>query len=46
LKKHKTGALSRQLGIPIKDNIPKQLLVDIIRAKNGNVIYHSGKRVN
>ncbi len=43
----KPGALSRQLGIPIKDNIPMTLLNKIIKAKAGDTITNptkSGKR--
>lgn len=36
--KLKKGALSRQLGIPIKKNIPTTLLDRIISAKIGNTI--------
>ena len=45
--KIKKGALSRQLGIPIKDNIPITLLNKIIKAKAGDTITNptkSGKR--
>ena len=45
--KIKKGALSRQLGIPIKDNIPMTLLNKIIKAKAGDTIKNptkSGKR--
>ena len=45
--KIKKGALSRQLGIPIKDNIPIGLLNKIIKAKAGDTITNptkSGKR--
>lgn len=41
----KKGALSRQLGIPEQDIIPKRLLKDIIRAKTGKIIYYKGKRI-
>ena len=34
----KKGALSRQLGIPEKENIPMQLLVDIKAARVGTVL--------
>ncbi len=43
----KPGALSRQLRIPIKDNIPMTLLNKIIKAKAGDTIINptkSGKR--
>ena len=43
----KPGALSRQLDIPIKKNIPISLLNKIIRAKAGQTITNptaSGKR--
>lgn len=43
----KKGALSRQLGIPEKDNIPMSLLNKIIKAKAGQTITNptkSGKR--
>lgn len=46
--KLKKGALSRQLGIPIKKNIPMTLLNRIIRAKTGAKIQNptkSGKKV-
>ncbi len=45
--KLKKGALSRQLGIAIKDNIPKTLLNKIIKAKAGETIRNptkSGKK--
>lgn len=47
LANKKPGSLSRQLGIPIKDNIPKTLLNKIISAKAGQTIRNptsSGKR--
>jgi len=47
LSKNRPGSLSRQLSIPIKDNIPKSLLNKIIRAKAGQTITNptkSGKR--
>ncbi len=34
----KPGSLSRQLGIPIKENIPVTLLNKIIKAKPGQII--------
>jgi hypothetical protein len=43
----KKGALSRQLGIPIKENIPVTLLNKIISAKAGQIIKNptkTGKR--
>ena len=46
--KFKRGTLSRQLGIPIKKNIPIILLNKIIRAHAGQTIRNpsrSGKRV-
>ncbi len=45
--KLKKGALSRQLGIPIKDDIPMSLLNKIISAKAGDTIRNptkTGKR--
>ncbi len=45
--KLKKGALSRQLDIPIKDDIPMTLLNKIIKAKAGDTITNptkSGKR--
>lgn len=44
----KKGALSRQLKIPQKDNIPKTLLDKIIEAKAGDTIRNptkSGRRI-
>ena len=43
LKKGKKGALSRQLGIPEKDNIPFTLLNKIIKAKPGQTITNPTK---
>lgn len=46
--KLKKGSLSRQLGIPIKDNIPVTLLNKILKSKTGQKIRNptkSGKRV-
>jgi len=43
LKKGKAGALSRQLGIPIKENIPFTLLNKIIKAKPGETITNPTK---
>ncbi len=43
----KKGMLSRQLGIPERQNIPSSLLTKIIRSKAGNTITNptkSGKR--
>lgn len=43
----KKGALSRQLGIPEKKNIPKSLLNKIVKAKAGQTITNptkTGKR--
>ncbi len=43
----KPGSLSRQLGIPIKENIPGTLLNKIIKAKAGDTIINptkTGKR--
>jgi hypothetical protein len=41
----KKGRLSRQLGIPERDVIPKTLLKEIIRAKTGDVLHYQGKRI-
>lgn len=41
----KKGTLSRQLGIPIKENIPMSLLNEIISKENGEVIYYKGKKI-
>lgn len=44
----KKGALSRQLGIPVRNNIPLTLLNKIIRSKAGDKINNptkSGKKV-
>ena len=36
LKKHKSGALHRQLGIPVNEKIPEEILVSIVETpKNG-----------
>lgn len=43
-KKIKKGALSRQLGIPEKENIPITLLNAIIKAKPGNIIRNPTKK--
>lgn len=42
--KIKKGALSRQLGIPIKKDIPKTLLDKIIKAKKGQLIENPTKQ--
>jgi len=39
----KKGALSRQLGIPIEEKIPMELLTKIIRAKPGETIRNPSK---
>lgn len=39
----KPGALSRQLNIPIKENIPMSLLNKIIKAKAGDTIINPTK---
>jgi len=39
----KPGALSKQLGIPIKENIPKTLLNKIIKARAGETIRNPTK---
>jgi len=36
----KKGALSRQLGIAVRDNIPVTLLKEIKYAKKGEVVYN------
>lgn len=41
--KPKKGALSRQLGIPIKDNIPNTLLFQIQHSPVGSVIVNRYK---
>lgn len=41
----KTGALSRMLGIPEKENIPTMLLREIMSKEVGRVIYYKGKRI-
>lgn len=45
LRNSKKGALSRQLGIPIEENIPISLLEDIIRRENKEIIYYKGRRI-
>jgi len=40
----KPGALSRQLGIPIKDNIPKTLLEKIAKTPIGKTIRNPTKK--
>jgi hypothetical protein len=43
----KKGALSHQLGIPMKENIPKSLLDKIVKAQPGDTISNptkTGKR--
>ena len=42
--KLKTGALSRQLGIPIEQNIPVTLLERIRKAKIGSLIINPTKK--
>ena len=47
LRRHKPGSLSRQLEVPIKDNIPFSLLEKIRRTPIGTTITNptkSGKR--
>jgi len=47
LRKHKPGSLSRQLNIPVKDNIPFTLLEKIRQTQIGTTITNptkSGKR--
>lgn len=39
----KEGALSRQLGIPVKDNIPMSLLKRLVKVENGKKFMHQGK---
>ena len=41
--KIKEGALSKQLGIPIKDNIPMSLLKRLVKVENGMKFMHQGK---
>ena len=41
--KIKEGALSKQLGIPIKDNIPMSLLKRLVKIENGMKFMHKGK---
>lgn len=46
--KLKRGSLSKQLGIPVKNNIPITLLNKILRSQNGQAIQNptkSGKRI-
>ena len=38
----KEGALSKQLGIPIKDNIPMSLLKRLVKIENGKNFIHDG----
>ena len=39
----KEGALSKQLGIPIKDKIPMKLLKKLVKIENGSNFIHNGK---
>lgn len=39
----KVGALSRQLGIPVKENIPMSLLKRLVKVENGKSFMHKGK---
>jgi hypothetical protein len=41
----KKGSLSRQLGIPVKKNIPMTLLTKIQRAEEGRVLKHGSKKI-
>ena len=41
--KIKEGALSKQLNIPIKDNIPMSLLKKLVKVENGMKFMHQGK---
>jgi len=41
--KIKEGALSKQLNIPIKDNIPMSLLKRLVKVENGMKFTHQGK---
>ena len=39
----KEGTLSKQLNIPVKDNIPMSLLRRLVKVENGSKFMHQGK---
>lgn len=41
--KIKEGSLSKQLGIPVKDNIPMMLLKRLVKVENGKKFMLKGK---
>jgi len=41
----KAGALSKQLGIPVKDNIPMKVLTTIVHAQKGEKVHIDHKTI-